>query len=58
MVVGISKATLKGKSTKVTKIVKALSVTNISNVEDKEKTIVEEKRPNPRADGALIGRKT
>jgi hypothetical protein len=31
---------------------------NTSNVEDKEKTIMEEKRPNPRVDGAIIGRKS
>ena len=35
VVIGISKATPKGKSTKATKIVKALSVANTSNVENK-----------------------
>ena len=58
MVVGNLKATPKGKSTKATKAVKASSVTNTSNVEEKEKTTMEEKRPNPREDGALIGRKS
>ena len=58
MVVGNSKATPKGKSIKPTKTVKVLSVANTSNVEDKEKTTMEEKRPNPRMDGALIGIKS
>ena len=54
MVVGNLKATPKGKSTKSIKKVKAWSVTNTSKVEDKEKTNMEEKRPNPRVDGALM----
>ena len=58
VIVGNSKATLKGKSTKDTKTVKALSVANTSNVEDMEKRTMERKRPNPREDGALIGRKS
>ena len=58
VVVGNSKATLKGKHTKATKTVKASSVTNTSNVEGKEKTPMEEKRPNTRVDGALIGIKS
>ena len=58
MVVGNSKVTPKGKSAKAIKIVKASSVANTYNVEDKEKTTTEEKRPNPRADGALIGGKS
>ena len=58
MVVHNSKETPKGKSAKDTKIVKASSVANTSNVEDKKKTTMEEKKPNPRADGALIGRKS
>ena len=57
MVVGNSKMRLKGKSTKATKIVKASSVVNTSSVENKEKATMEEKKPNPKADGALIGRK-
>ena len=57
MLVGNLKATPKGKSTKATKIAKTLSVANASNVEDKGKTIMEEKRPNPRENGALIGKK-
>ena len=58
VVVGSSKVTLKGKSTKAIKIVKTSSVANTFNVEDKEKTTMEEKRPNPRADGYLIGQKS
>ena len=58
VVVGNSKSTLKGKSAKAIKTIKALSVANTSNVEDNEKTTMEEKRPNPRANGALIGRKS
>ena len=58
MLVGNSKMTPKGKSRKSIKIVKALSVTNTSNVEHKERTTMEEKKPNPRADGILIGRKS
>ena len=58
MIVGNSKATPKVKNSKDTKIIKSSSVPNTSSVENKEKTIVEEKRPNPRVDGALIGRKS
>ena len=58
MVVGNSNAMPKGKSGKAIKTVKASSVTNTSNVENEEKTSMEEKRPNPREDGALIGRKS
>ena len=58
MIVGNLKVTLKGTSTKDTKTIKASSVANTSNVEDKEKTTMEEKRPNPRANGTLIGRKS
>ena len=58
MIVGNSKETPKEKNVKTTKIVKALSVANTSIVENKEKTTMEEKRPNPREYGALIGRKS
>ena len=58
MIVGNSKATPKEKNAKDTKTIKASSVANTSNVEDKEKTTMEEKRPNPRVDGALIVRKS
>jgi hypothetical protein len=50
--------TLKGKSIKDTKKFKASSVTNTSNVKDKERTTTEERKPNPRVDGILIGRKS
>ena len=58
MLVGNSKVTPKGKSIKATKKFKASSVTNTSNVEDKERKTVEERKPNPRVDGMLIGRKS
>ena len=58
MLVGNSKVTPKGKSIKATEIFKASSVANTSNVEDKEKTTMEEKRLNPRADKTLIRRKS
>ena len=58
VLVGNSKVTLKGKSIKSTKTFKASSVTNTSNVEGKERTTMEEKKPNPRVDGTLIGRKS
>ena len=58
VVVGNLKVTPKGKSTKATKMVKASSVTNTCSVEDKDKITMEEKRPNPGADGDLIGRKS
>ena len=57
MIVGNLKSTPKAKNAKATKIVKALSVANTYSVENVEKTIIKEKRPNPRAVGALIGRK-
>ena len=58
VVIGNSKVEPKEKNVKTTKIVKRSSVTNTSNMENKEKTTEEEKRPNPRADGVLIGRKS
>ena len=56
MVVGSLKETPKVKNINTTKIVKSSSVANTSSMENKEKTTEEEKRPNPRVDGALIGR--
>ena len=58
VIVGDSKATPKEKNVNTTKTVKASSVTNTSSVENKEKTTEEDKRPNPIADGALIGIKS
>ena len=58
MVVGNSKETPKEKGVKTTKIVKSSSVTNTSSMENKENTIEEEKRSNPREDGTLISRKS
>ena len=58
MVVGNSKETLKGKSTKATNIFKTLSVESTSSVKNKEKTTIDKKQPCPKADGVLIGRKS
>ena len=58
VLVGNSKVTPKGKSIKATKTFKASSATNTLNVEDKERTTMDEKKPNPRADEMLIGRKS
>jgi hypothetical protein len=53
------KATLKENNLKTTKVVKTSTFVNISSLYNKEKTTEEEvKRPNPREDGALIGRKS
>ena len=57
-VIGNSKATPKEKNVKTTKIVKTTSVANTSSMKNKEKATEEEKRLNPRIDGALIGRKS
>jgi hypothetical protein len=56
--IGNSKVTCKGKNTKATKSAKTTSVTSTSSVENKEKTTMDKKQPNPKVDGALIGRKT
>ena len=58
VLVGNLKVTQKGKSIKATKTFKALSVTNTSNDEDKDRTTMGERKPNPRVDGMLIGRKS
>ena len=58
MVVGNSKEMPNEKNVKTTKIVKSSSVINTSSMDNKEKTSEEEKKPNPRADGELIGRKS
>ena len=58
VLVGNSKVTPKGKSLKATQTFKASSVTTTLNVEDKERTTMEEKKPNPRVDGILIRRKS
>ena len=55
VVVGNSKAAPKENNVKTTKTVKTSSV---SSMENKGKTIEEEKRQNPRLNGALIGRKS
>ena len=58
VIVGKSKEAPKEENVKTTKIFKSLSVGNTSSIENKEKTTEEEKRPNPREDGVLIGRKS
>ena len=58
MVLGIKKATLKGNNGKVNKSIKTLSVANTSSVKKKDKTTIDQKKCDPRDDGALIGRKS
>jgi hypothetical protein len=58
VLVGNSKVTLKGKSIKDTETFKSSSVANTSNTGGKERTTMEEKKPNHRADGILIERKS
>ena len=58
MVVCNSKETSKGKNTKYIKSNKSSNVVNTSSVENKEKTTMEEKKPNPKPYGVLIGRKS
>ena len=58
MVIGNSKLTSKENNVKTSKIVKTSTVANTPSIENKEKTIEEVKKPNPRADGALLGRKS
>ena len=53
-----SKETPKEKNVKTTKVVKTSIVENASDLDNNEKTTEEEvRKPNPRVDGALIGRK-
>ena len=58
MVVGNSKVTLKGKITKDTKTIKASNLESTSSVENKDKTNINKKKPNPKEDGLLIGMKS
>ena len=59
MVINNMKATPKEKNVKTAKVVKTSTAANTSSLDNKEKTIEEEvKRPNRRADGALIGNKS
>ena len=54
-----SKATPKEKNVKTTKVIKTSTVANTSNSDNKEKTTEEEvRKPNPRVDGARIGKKS
>ena len=52
VMVGNTKVTLKGKNVKVNKS------TNSSSVNNKSKTMVDQKKGDPRADGTLIGKKS
>ena len=54
---GNTKETLKGKNVKVNKSTKVSSVTNTSSVDNKIKTMGDQKKGDPRADGALIDKK-
>jgi hypothetical protein len=58
VVVGKSKVTLKGKSTKATKTVKATTIASTSSVENEENTTMDKKQPEPKVDGVLIGKKS
>ena len=59
VVISNTKATPKENNVKTTKVVKTSTVMNTSRMDNKEKTTEEEvRKPNPRADGALIGRKS
>ena len=54
-----SKATPKEKNVKTTKVVKTSTIANSTSSNNKEKTTEEEaRRPNPRADGELIGKRS
>ena len=58
MEIGNSKETLKGNNTKATKSAKTSSVASTLSVENKEKITMDKKQLDPKADGALIGRKS
>ena len=45
-------------NSKSTKLAKTISVTNTSSVEKKENTTMDKKQPDPKEDGALIGKKS
>jgi hypothetical protein len=56
--VGNEKVTLKGNNAKVTKLTRAPSVTNASSIDNKDKTTCDQKKGDPRVDGALIEKKS
>ena len=58
VVIGNSKVALKEKNVKTAKIVKTSTIANTLDEENKEKRTKEIKRPNPRSDEALTGRKS
>ena len=59
VVINNLKVTPKEKNVKTTKIVKTTTIANTSSTNNKDRTTKEEvKIPNPREDGALIGRKS
>ena len=58
MTIGNSRMTLKVKNIKTTKSTRTTSVTSTSSFENKEKTTIYKKQPDPKVDGVLIGRKS
>ena len=58
MTVGNTKVKIKGKNVKVNKLTKSSSVSNTSSVNNKAKKMVDQKKGDPRADGALIDKKS
>ena len=56
--VGNTKEAFKGKNAKVNKSTKASSVANTSSINNKAKTTGDQKKGDPRDDGALIGKKS
>ena len=58
MTVGNTKATLKGKNENVNNSTKSSSVANTSNVDNKDKTMVDQEKGDPRTYGSLIGKKS
>ena len=58
VLVGNMKKTLKGKDVKVNKSTKSSSFANTSGVDNKAKTMGDQKKDDPRVDGALIRKKS
>ena len=58
VLVGNVKVTLKGKNAKVTKLTKASSVASTSSIDNKAKKTGDQNKGDPRADGALIDKKS
>ena len=58
MTFGNTKPTLKGKNAKVNKSTRVSSVTNTSSANNKDKTMVDEKKGDPIVDRFLINKKS